>query len=228
VAESSIRSSARNPDSVRFRGEQVYPQAAASHVAVCGQVDVSGGFVPFVALIGTSGDGFVQPYQVVEIHVAATIRDADRTYIETVARCWSGGGPQTLLHGSITTVPPLPEHPDALLRTAVPVAAPPAPESQPDVVVQPRVAVAPVPPSASAVPPAAAETGDADEAPAGTVRTVTMRQDANIRTVPHGNAVGVAPRGSSLRVFSEAPGGWLEVGETAPFGWIHGSMVEQN
>jgi len=29
-----------------------------------------------------------------------------------------------------------------------------------------------------------------------------------------------------LRVFAEAPGGWLEVGDTAPFGWVHGSMVE--
>jgi hypothetical protein len=227
VAESGIRSSARNPDAVRFRGGQIYPQAAAGQVAVCGQTDVSGGFVPFVAVIRTSGDGFVHPYQVVEIHVAATIRDADRTYIETVARCWPGGGPQARQHGSITAVPPLPEHPDAVLRTAAPVAAPPAPASQPAFVVQPRVAVAPVPPSASAVPPAAAETEDADEAPAGAIRTVTMRQDANIRTVPHGNAVGVAPRGSSLRVFSEAPGGWLEVGETAPFGWVHGSMVEQ-
>jgi uncharacterized protein YraI len=55
-----------------------------------------------------------------------------------------------------------------------------------------------------------------------------MRQDANIHTAPHGSAVGVAPRGSSLRVFSEAPGGWLEVGETAPFGWVHSSMVEQH
>ena len=228
VAEGGIRSGARNPDTVRFRGEQVYPQAAAGQIAVCGQTDASGGFVPFVALVGTGSGETVQPYHMIESWVAGAISEADRTYIETVGRCWLGGGPQSIVHGSITAVPPLPEHPDAVLRTAAPVAASPGPASPPAVAVQPGFAVAPIsPPPAPAALPATDDVAGTDGNPADADRTVTLRQDANIHAAPHGNVVGVAPRGSSLRVFSETPGGWLEIGETAPFGWVHASMVEQ-
>ncbi len=43
TAEAGIRLAARDPDAVRFRGEQVYPQAVAGQVAVCGQTNVFGG-----------------------------------------------------------------------------------------------------------------------------------------------------------------------------------------
>jgi hypothetical protein len=41
AAENSARVSASNPDSVRFRGVQVWPQAVKNQFAVCGQANVS-------------------------------------------------------------------------------------------------------------------------------------------------------------------------------------------
>jgi hypothetical protein len=128
-------------------------------------------------------------------------------------------------------VPPLPEHSNAVQRAAVAAPAPPAlaDPTRPPVVAQPlsnaaRTVVAPVPdphsPSVGVV-----ETG---AVAAATSRTVTMRQNGNIRIAPHGDTTRVVPKGSSMHVFAEAPGGWLEVGDaTAPFGWVHGSMVER-
>jgi hypothetical protein len=51
----------------------------------------------------------------------------------------------------------------------------------------------------------------------------------NIRSMPGGGGavVRVVPRASVLRVFAEAPGGWLQVGEDQPFGWVHGSVLER-
>nr|WP_294523813.1 hypothetical protein [uncultured Rhodopila sp.] len=218
VAESGIRSSAKNPDAVRFRGEQVYPQAVAGQIAVCGQTDMSGGpgrtFVPFVVLVAFSGDADpALRYRVTETHVARAVVDVDRTYIETVARCYNGGGPQAMLHGSIASVPPLPEHPDAATRGVPPVVSPPPQQAA---AVQMPLTVTPRPPADLLAGGSAAEVS----------RTVIMRRNGNIRAAPQGDTLRVAPRGASLRVFAEAPGGWLEVGDTTPFGWVHGSMVE--
>ncbi len=235
AAEAGIRVTAKDPDAVRFRGEQVYMQAVAGQVAVCGQTNVFGGasqsFVPFVALIGVNAgtEDPAQRYQVVDIHVASSPGEADHTYLQTVARCYDGGGPQ--IHAGVTPVPPLPEHSNAVQRAA---AAPPAPPARADTTPRPPAAaqpqadvagtvVAPVPdphsPSVGAV--------EAGAVAAATSRTVTMRQNGNIRSAPHGDTIRVAPKGTSMRVFAEAPGGWLEVGDaTAPFGWVHGSMVE--
>jgi hypothetical protein len=237
AAESGIRSGAKNPDAVRFRGEQIYPQAVAGQIAVCGQTDVSGrSFVPFVVLVAP-GDGYPAPrYRVTETHIAGGVADVDRTYIETVARCYDGGGPQAMLHGSIASVPPLPEHP--WRGEPPPVSpAPSGPSQQQAVVVQTPSAVtlrapARVTPLAPDVltggPPGAYRAADllAGGPAADVSRTVIMRQNGNIRAVPQGDTVRIAPRGTSLRVFAEAPGGWLEVGDTVPFGWVHGSMVE--
>jgi hypothetical protein len=57
---------------------------------------------------------------------------------------------------------------------------------------------------------------------------VTMRQHGNIRVTPVGGSqlVRVAPKGTVLRVFAQAPGGWLQVGEGNAEGWVHSSMVE--
>ncbi|GGC69718.1 hypothetical protein GCM10011504_54510 [Siccirubricoccus deserti] len=62
------------------------------------------------------------------------------------------------------------------------------------------------------------------------MRTVitTAVHPVNIRSQPGGGGavVRIVPRASTLRVFSEAPGGWLQVGEEQPFGWVHGSMLD--
>jgi hypothetical protein len=234
AAEAGVRLTAKDPDAVRFRGEQVYTQAVAGQVAVCGQTNVFGGasqsFVPFVALIGvnTGIEAPAQKYQVVDIHVASTPGEADHTYLQTVARCYDGGGPQ--IHAGVTPVPPLPEHLNAAQRAAAAPSAPPdrADATRPPAVAQPvanvaRTVGAPMPdwrpPSGGAA--------EAGAVAAATSRTVTMRQNGNIRSAPHGDTIRVAPKGTSMHVFAEAPGGWLEVGDaTAPFGWVHGSMVE--
>jgi len=239
AAESGIRSGAKNPDAVRFRGEQVYPQAVAGQIAVCGQTDMAGGpgrsFVPFVVLVAVSGgEDPALRYRVTETHVAGAVADVDRTYIETVARCYDGGGPQAMLHGSIASIPPLPEHPDAAARGVPPPVSPPqqqASAAQMPSIVTPRAParVARLAPDLlTGAPPGAYRTADLlAGASAGDVsRTVIMRQNGNIRATPQGDTLRIAPRGASLRVFAEAPGGWLEVGDTAPFGWVHGSMVE--
>jgi hypothetical protein len=242
VAESGIRSGAKSPDAVRFRGEQVYPQAMAGQIAVCGQADLSAGpgrtFVPFVVLVAVSGgEDPALRYRVTETHVAGAVADADRTYIETVARCYDGGGPQAMLHGSIASVPPLPEHPDAAWRGAPSPALSVPPQQQAAAVPVPSVVtpraparVAPLAPDVlTGGPPGAYRAADllAGGPAADGSRTVIMRQNGNIRAAPQGDTLRVAPRGASFRVFAEAPGGWLEVGDTAPFGWVHSSMVEQ-
>ena len=33
------------------------------------------------------------------------------------------------------------------------------------------------------------------------------------------------PRGTVLQVFRDAPGGWYQVGDTQPRGWMHTSML---
>jgi hypothetical protein len=249
AAESGIRSGAKNPDAVRFRGEQVYPQAVAGQIAVCGQTDMSGApgrsFVPFVVLVAVSGGADPAPrYRVTETHVAGAVADVDRTYIETVAHCYDGGGSQTMLHGSIVSVPPLPEHPDAATQSVSPPQQQSAAVQMP-VIITPRAParVTPLAPDVlTGAPPGAYRAPDVlTGAPSGAYRTadllaggpaaevsrtVIMRQNGNIRAAPKGDTLRVAPRGASLRVFAEAPGGWLEVGDTAPFGWVHSSMVE--
>src|SRR5690242_312383 len=42
ASETSIRVSVSNPDAVRFRGVQVWPQAIRNQFAVCGQANVFG------------------------------------------------------------------------------------------------------------------------------------------------------------------------------------------
>jgi hypothetical protein len=55
----------------------------------------------------------------------------------------------------------------------------------------------------------------------------TLRQPGNMRDHPRGggNILRVVPRGTVLRVFAEAPGGWLQLGTDAPEGWVHASML---
>lgn len=55
----------------------------------------------------------------------------------------------------------------------------------------------------------------------------TLRQAGNMRAHPNGggDVVRVVPRGTVMRVFNEAPGGWLQLGATSPEGWVHASMI---
>ena len=81
------------------------------------------------------------------------------------------------------------------------------------------------PPSAAGWPqtvgPATAAARDATE------RVVT-RQGANVREAPNGsaNVVRTAPSGAVLTVFGRS-GGWIQIGESTPWGWIHSSLLDQ-
>ena len=62
-----------------------------------------------------------------------------------------------------------------------------------------------------------------------TTVTTTSAHPVNIRSSPAGGGavIRIVPRASSLRVFAEAPGGWRQVGEDQPIGWVHESMLER-
>ena len=220
AAENSIRAGARDPDSVSFRGVQVWPQAVEGTHAVCGQVNVFGAssttYALFVAAVtrSASAQDPARAYKV-EARVGSTPSEATRAYIDTIARCFEGGGPREVARQGAPSIPPLP---DDMARVQQQVAA----LSQ-----KPSAPAAASPPSP--VPPRQASPPSAPPPPAVTAAqgTVVMRQNGNVRIAPHGEAVRVEQQGTELRVFGEAPGGWLQVGNAAPIGWVHSSMVQR-
>lgn len=209
AAESSIRLSASHPDSVRFRGIQVWPQATGNRFTVCGQVNVFGPtsntFVLFVAAVTQDGGGQdpARRFQV-ETRVGSTVSEATKVYVDTLARCHEGGASSPLRREAGVTVPPMPDDVRVVLQPPAST-APPAPP--------PTVHV----PSTAARPPSTAPQSG----------TVVMRQNANIRNAPQGEVIRVEPQGKELRVFGEAPGGWLQIGDSAANGWVHISLVER-
>jgi hypothetical protein len=208
AAEASIRLSASNPDAVRFRGIQVWPQAIHNQFAACGQVDVYGPgsntYVLFVTVV-TRDDSGQDPAArfKADAHVGSTVTEATKVYLDTLARCFTGGGPQNARREGVAPVPPMPDDMKAVLAGP----APPAP------VAQPAAAAATVQPAAKSSPASG---------------MVVMRQAGNIRTSPQGETIRVEPPGKELRVFAEAPGGWLQVGDTEANGWVHSSLVQRH
>lgn len=211
AAENSIRLSASHPDSVRFRGIQVWPQASGNRFVVCGQTNVFGStsntFVLFVAAVTHDGSGQdpARRFQV-ETRVGSTVSEATKVYVETLARCHEGGGAAPFRRESAAAVPPMPDDVRTILQPPSAV-APPAPS--------PTVHV----PSAATRPPTAATSPMSG--------TVVMRQNANIRIAPQGDVIRVEPQGKEMRIFGEAPGGWLQIGDSEANGWVHGSLVER-
>jgi len=212
AAENSVRASVSNPDAVQFRGAQVWPQAIKNQFAVCGQTNVYGPssntFVLFVAVV--TRDEFGQdPARkfTAEARVGSTVTEATKVYIDTLARCFAGGGPQNQRRETMAPVPPLPDDVKSVLTaTSAPAAVTPPASPQPQNV----AAAQPV----SAATPASG--------------TVVMRQAGNIRTSPQGGTIRVEPAGKELRVFGEAPGGWLQIGDSEPNGWVHSSLVQRH
>ncbi|HEY4253431.1 MAG TPA: SH3 domain-containing protein [Roseomonas sp.] len=211
VAEERILARVARPGAV-LRAMQVYRQAAPQTIAVCGQVNPSGRgdspYIPFVTVLTYEGDppaaGGEPRFQFAQ-YLADSSPAATRVYVEMVSRCFEGGGTR-----DARQVPALPPLPDGLQRQA----------EDP-------------PPAAAALPSPAPAAPAPGQAPAAMVvaspssrSSVTTRQHANLRTSPSGGSVvRVVPPGSSLTVFGEAPGGWYQVGESEPQGWIHGSML---
>jgi hypothetical protein len=219
VAEEQVRSGLRAPAPAQFRGVQVYQQADARVVAVCGQVNPAAredqAFLPFVAVVTyTKRPDAGPPEFAIEQYVATSNAEATRTYIEMTSRCGENGGPRQV--GNRQVIPPLPPLPSDLpdqIQAAQPPR--PSPASAGQSLLQP----VPRPTSGRQAEPTVSS------APG---QTVTMRQHGNIRITPVSGSqlVRVAPKGTILRVFAQAPGGWLQVGEGDAEGWVHSSLVE--
>jgi hypothetical protein len=61
----------------------------------------------------------------------------------------------------------------------------------------------------------------------GAGETAVMRQGGNLRAEPNGGSTVIrsVPRGTVVHIFREAPGGWYQIGDTAPWGWMHRTML---
>ncbi len=205
AAEQAIRAAMPAAKEMQFRGVQVWSQAMPHRWAVCGQVspfaDDPALFVPFVSVVSIAGDGTATVPD--PAFVGTGVSEADRTYLALVTNCYADGGPADSPMASVPPIPPLPNTvPSPSLAGTGPLAATPqAPAG--------RVAGGP------AADASATQTASGD---------ITMRQNANVHASPHGPSVRVVPQGTALRIFGAAPGGWYEVGDTAPWGWVHESM----
>ena len=210
AAENSVRFSSSNPNSVRFRGVQVWPQAIKNQFAVCGQASVfapsSNTYVLFVVVVTRNdlGDDPTRSFKA-QARVGSTVTEATKVYVDTLARCYQSGGPQNILRGTASPapVPPMPSDLNAVLTSPTPAAT--------------AAPVAPAP-TARQQPSATAQTAPRSTPASG---TVIMRQNGNIRTAPQGETIRVEPQGKELRVFGEAAGGWLQIGDTEVNGWVH-------
>lgn len=229
AAEQAIRSGVAMSAQMQmqFRGVQVYPQAMPQRTAVCGQVnpflDDPSIFVPFVSLVTTqaSQDDRAPRYQF-EQHVATSTSEASRVYLAIVAYCYDNGGPVPGPYHSVMSMPPLPDtisnpssrrKPPERSGTSPPAGSqPPASAPRPQA---PRSAESMTSSSGPALPRASAS------------GSVYMRRNGNLHSRPHGPAIRVVPQGTVMRSFSQAPGGWIQVGDTNPQGWVHESLLER-
>jgi hypothetical protein len=212
AAEEQVRARLRIVGDMTLRAIQVYPQQIAQSFAVCGQINPTGAandpFIPWVATVAMQ-DGKASRASLV---IGLSNLEASRVYLEMVDRCFEGGGPRSGQMPAVSGLPPLPADTALAQQRETPQAAPAAP--------RPPVALEAVPPAPAPAPQATAASGRV---------TTTSSHPVNVRSSPAGGGavVRVVPRASVLRVFGEAPGGWLQVGEEQPFGWLHSSMLER-
>lgn len=196
-AEAAIRTDLPAAKNAQFRGVQSYDQALPGRRAVCGQVSPYG-----------DDEILFVPF------VAVMTRSADGAWTSTQDSRFVGTSvseaDRTYLaivahcydkggpsDGPVQSVAPLPPMPNQIPRPATPSAPTTAPT---------------------------AATADGVAIPAG--GTVTLRQNANLHATPHGASVRVVPQGTALHVFATAAGGWYQVGDEAPWGWVHESMLD--
>jgi hypothetical protein len=217
AAEEQVRARLRILGELRLRAVQVHRQQIPGSLAVCGQVNPTGAasdpFIPWVAVVAL-GEGKAARTELV---LGASNPEASRVSVEMVDRCFDGGGPRTAQEAR--PLPPLPS--DATLAAEQAAAA----SGRAGDAGSPR---APGAAPLGGPPPPLREPLTASTRAARQV-TTTPAHPVNVRGQPGGGGgvVRVVPRASTLRVFGEAPGGWLQVGEEQPFGWVHGSMLER-
>lgn len=203
-----------NGRETQLRGVQVFTQALAETVAVCGRSSAGAGdpYIPYVAVVAFEGEAA----RVTGFTLGATGPEATRVFLELVDRCFDGGGPVTN-RPMARSYPPLPAIPGAgpgEVAAAVPPMPAPAPAA-------PQPAPAGVQilagPSAPAALPASRQTV-----------TTWARTGANLRNGPiGGEVIGVVPASTTLEVVGEAPGGWYQVAQGGvAIGWLHASVLE--
>jgi hypothetical protein len=207
------------------RAVQLHRQALTDTLVICGQVNPSGrsedAFLPYVAIAAFDGERLAR----LDLFLAATPPEATRVYFEMVDRCWEGGGP-TSPRGSLRPLPPAPagliRNPEGEPAPALPRPGATSAAQPPD---SPSSGQATAPPAAASATPVALPPA-APGARASIM--VTQRTPANIRSEPSGagSILRVAPRGAMLQIHGEAPGGWVLVGESEPWGWVHSSLLE--
>lgn len=191
---------------VQLRGVQVYTQAKDGLTAVCGQVKVNpqasgAAFTLFVSIAAEKPDSN-GALAITEQYVATDGPSASRVFVETLRRCYPEGGPTTTQRAAAPPpMPPVPEHLPAVAESS------------------------PQPPAS----PVASQNATTDAAVPGEGGHVTMQQNGNLRSHPNGGGevLRVINRGADLSVFAQAPGGWLQVGDSQPWGWIHASLVSR-
>ena len=211
AAEEDVRIRLRILGEMQLRAVQVYRQQVPGTFAVCGQINPTGAaddpFIPWVAVV-TLRDGEAAR---TDLFLGASNTEASRVYVESVDRCFEGGGPSPGRSQAPHALPPLPTD-AALAQRAVPLPVAPAP-------LVPSMAATSQRPSPSS----------ASSVTATRSVTTTAAHPVNIRSHPRGGGavVRIVPRASVLYVFGEAPGGWFQVGEDRPFGWVHGSMLQR-
>jgi hypothetical protein len=211
LADERLRDRLRPAGELRLRGVQIFAQAVSGTLAVCGRVSASTApgdpYLPYVAVVSfDSGTA-----RLVDLVLGATGAEASRVFVEMVDRCFDGGGPP-LARASARASPPLPS-----TETAHPSLAGEPPASPPS------------PRATEAAPIAeAAEPILRSGTPSGMIVVTSARSPANIRSSPQGGTVlRTVPRATSLDVFGEAPGGWVQVGSGSEiWGWIHTSLLD--
>lgn len=100
------------------------------------------------------------------------------------------------------------------IRAAPALAAPAAPVSAaPGSAAAAKLAATPVPPAISPTPVEG--------------ERVTAKQGANVRSGANGTApvIRTVPQGAVMRVHARQ-GGWVQVGDAQPWGWIHSSLLD--
>ena len=108
AALAALRHRLRARGDIEERGVQVFTQAMADVLAVCGRARMPGAaqapYWPYVAVVELAGEAGA----VVSLHLGASGAEASRVFLDMVDRCFDGGGPANA-RPMMRSLPPLPE-----------------------------------------------------------------------------------------------------------------------